>query len=123
MALIPEKSDRLTVIFTAPDGDEVTFIFETPTDEEKDKFRRKRLRLRGNKLFNDYDVDVAFVNRHLVGCENVYFRDENKNVVRLDPAVHTDWKQRIPRDWKLSVVTAFLPTNCEIAGGEEPENF
>jgi len=125
MVLIPKKDATLEIVVTADSQDEVRLICRRPTAEEKDKWRRRRIRIRGNRSIVDFDVDLKFMRSILIGCKNI----EIEPGVPLDPAQHENWKQILSeepcRDWLLTACLAFLPDAGRIheVGESDAEDF
>ena len=125
MALAGKKDQKLKLAVQTLQGDEVFLICRQPTDEERDKFRRKRVKFKRGKPAPEPAEDVKFISMLLVGCENIQIKEGDK-IVELDPEKHPNWRQLIDRDWKISAASAFADPLAEVAGAEgddEDGNF
>lgn len=123
MVLVPDKSIPLRIIIPTPSGD-VVLLCKHPTDEEKDRFRRKRTKWIRGEVATDPNEDVKFINMLLIGCEDIEILESGQRVA-LDPKKHPDWKNHVDRDWKLSAALAFATPLGKIVSGQggDVENF
>lgn len=117
MARVPDPSKPLELVIDIGDDPNPVLILKGPTDEALDKFERnvtKTVSKRHNKeeTVVNYDMMKAFIDDHLVGCEDIEVVIDGEYVA-LDPEVHEDWKSRIPVTWKYTAASHF----CSGSGG------
>ena len=121
MVLARDKSKAVKVAVPTPGGDEVFLVLRWPDDETLDTFRRTEVRDRMEGQI-DFKDQVAFVDSLLEGCENIEYRNDDGAVLPLTADV-PDWKAKIERDWKLSVIPLFLYPSGRVVGNGDAANF
>ncbi len=115
MARIPDESQQIELVIPTDDELQPVLILRTPSEQDRDVFQRnvvKTVQKRHNKeeTVLDFDRMKTFIDKHLVGCEDVEILVDD-GYVALDPAKHDDWKAKIPAEWKYSAATYFTTSS------------
>ncbi|RJQ29218.1 hypothetical protein C4571_02170 [Candidatus Parcubacteria bacterium] len=127
MARVLNEGDQIRIRIETEDDEKrwPVLILTYPNEQELDKHERDRATVemaRHGKVKTkvDYAADIQFIEKHLVGCENIEIPDP-ANPGQFVPLTTTtpEWKSKIPVRWKRRAINYFLTGDA--MGDEDPE--
>jgi hypothetical protein len=113
VAKILSAGTIIELTIPTPDEPCPVLVLRNPTEEERDMWRRKRVKVgRHQKIELDVDCDVRFIDAHLQDVRGAEI-ENGEGFVPLDTQKQANWKSLIPKDWKLAAAAYFQVGEAE----------